>query len=99
MLFHDPDSHTLGHEFLGEVVALGSNYGKNVPERPKLYSWLSCTPSTTNTIRSVYIPFPETDEEHSSVDNFVAALSPSLAELRFAVYGMLPYLNAAISLS
>ncbi|RDB17970.1 putative zinc-type alcohol dehydrogenase-like protein YbdR [Hypsizygus marmoreus] len=32
--------HTCGHEFIGEVVALGSSYGSNVEGRPKLYSTL-----------------------------------------------------------
>ncbi|GLB38306.1 putative alcohol dehydrogenase [Lyophyllum shimeji] len=32
--------HTCGHEFIGEVVSLGSNYGANVQGRPKLYSSL-----------------------------------------------------------
>lgn len=33
-------SHTCGHEFLGEVVTLGSSYNPNVEGRPKLYSSL-----------------------------------------------------------
>ncbi|KAG5721687.1 hypothetical protein E4T56_gene11203 [Termitomyces sp. T112] len=32
--------HTSGHEFIGEVVSLGSSYGSNVQGRPKLYSTL-----------------------------------------------------------
>ncbi|KAF8644432.1 hypothetical protein AX16_008491 [Volvariella volvacea WC 439] len=32
--------HTCGHEFIGEVVALGSSYGSIVSGRPKLYSEL-----------------------------------------------------------
>ncbi|PPR01143.1 hypothetical protein CVT26_016044, partial [Gymnopilus dilepis] len=32
--------HTCGHEFIGEVVALGSNYGKSNEGRPPLYSSL-----------------------------------------------------------
>ncbi|KDR82662.1 hypothetical protein GALMADRAFT_263115 [Galerina marginata CBS 339.88] len=32
--------HTCGHEFIGEVVALGSSYGQNVQGRPTLYSSL-----------------------------------------------------------
>ncbi|PPR07111.1 hypothetical protein CVT24_010947 [Panaeolus cyanescens] len=32
--------HTCGHEFIGEVVALGSNFGAKVERRPFLYSSL-----------------------------------------------------------
>ncbi|PPQ77465.1 hypothetical protein CVT25_011335 [Psilocybe cyanescens] len=32
--------HTCGHEFIGEVVALGSSYGGNASGRPPLYSSL-----------------------------------------------------------
>lgn len=32
--------HTCGHEFIGEVVALGSNFGGNAQGRPPLYSSL-----------------------------------------------------------
>ncbi|EAU85885.1 alcohol dehydrogenase [Coprinopsis cinerea okayama7 len=32
--------HTCGHEFIGEVVALGSSFGKDVKGRPALYSSL-----------------------------------------------------------
>ena len=63
-------------------------YDPHTPERPKLYSWLSRTPSTTNTIRSISLPFPETDEEHSSVGSLVRAVGSLLTELRFAIYGM-----------
>lgn len=45
--------HICGHEFIGEVVALGSNYGPNAERRPKLYSSLKLgdkvvSPFTTN---------------------------------------------------
>ncbi|TFK40676.1 alcohol dehydrogenase [Crucibulum laeve] len=33
--------HTCGHEFIGEVVALGSSYGRDVKGRPALYSHLN----------------------------------------------------------
>ncbi|KAG6854672.1 hypothetical protein C0991_003320 [Blastosporella zonata] len=32
--------HTCGHEFIGEVVSLGSSFGANTQGRPKLYSSL-----------------------------------------------------------
>lgn len=32
--------HTCGHEFIGEVVALGSSYGPQAKGRPALYSTL-----------------------------------------------------------
>ncbi|TFK70402.1 alcohol dehydrogenase [Pluteus cervinus] len=32
--------HTCGHEFIGEVVSLGSTYGTSAPGRPSLYSSL-----------------------------------------------------------
>ncbi|KAG6837621.1 hypothetical protein H0H93_006142 [Arthromyces matolae] len=32
--------HTCGHEFIGEVVSLGSSFGSNAHGRPKLYSTL-----------------------------------------------------------
>lgn len=31
-------SHTCGHEFIGEVVALGESFGPDVQGRPALYS-------------------------------------------------------------
>ncbi|TEB22711.1 alcohol dehydrogenase [Coprinellus micaceus] len=34
------DVHTCGHEFIGEVVALGSSYGSQAGDRPALYSSL-----------------------------------------------------------
>jgi len=48
-----PVVHTCGHEFVGEVVELGSSFGQNVEGRPPLYASLKVgdrvvSPFTTN---------------------------------------------------
>lgn len=41
MLTRAPRRHTCGHEFIGEIVELGSNFDENaLNDRPRLYSTL-----------------------------------------------------------
>lgn len=83
---HTPQSTVNTHPTRPRLASLVV-YNLHTRERSKTYSWLSCTPSTTDTVRNMFLPFPRTGEDHPSVDSLIEAVGPSLTELRFPMYG------------
>jgi len=72
-------SHTCGHEFIGEVVALGSSYKPNAEGRPKLYSNLKVGDKVVS-------PFTISCGECQSVKITVIYNTINMLRITFAAY-------------